>query len=338
LGTRKAAIGTTGANITFGATGFAVAATSPIKSTTAEKPASSLTAASEPDYQPISMPLVATSSFPDIILQPPQTPPRRETVLDDDVNDSLFTPASKSMTRLNGGAIVSGNSLFSPSPVRHHRHVANIVNTIDGPATSGGGSSSQLVRTGWDLPPSSTPPPTSPISPRADIGLQEEDQTASGWTNKSGPNGTTEKCDSDETQGRSLGTTFKSDSDSISPNDDNPLSFTFQDLGATSDFDPLSDCNFDFSMLEQNPAETLESESIELDIDELWQSLGPVIAQAQTDIGMVADQQESSVDQTSFDYLKTGDDNTHMDVNAQNAFDPIKFAEDLKALFGGCVV
>ncbi|KAF8515350.1 hypothetical protein BU17DRAFT_93628 [Hysterangium stoloniferum] len=336
LGTKKM-MGPTGGNkaTTSGATGFMVAASSPIRSTTT---AISIMAASEPDYLSTSMPIVAASHFPDVILQPPRTPPRRKMALEDAVNDSLFTPAPKSITLLDSGATASESSLFSPSPVRgkkHHSLTANVVNTTDGPATAGRESDSHLVRTGWDLPPSSPPPPTSPISPRADIGPGEGDQPAIDWGNTSEPDDTNEKCDSDETLGQSHGTTFKCDNDSTNSSHDNPLSFTFQNLGATSDFDPLSDAGFDFSMLDQIP---VEHEGIELDVDELWKSLGPVIAQAQTDVGVVAEQQTLHFDQTSFDYFGTGDNNIGVEVDGQNALDPIKLAEDLKALFGGCVV
>ena len=115
-----------------------------------------------------------------------------------------------------------------------------------------------------------------------------------------------------------------------------PVAETFQIPNYSSDFDMLTDTGFDFSF----PSRVQEGmEGIELDIEELWSSLGPVIAQAQPESSVPASSHTSSEGDVDFSYFDLGTDEIQVETTGvQSGVDAIKVAEDLKALFGGCVV
>jgi hypothetical protein len=330
---------------TFGASGLKVAASSPSRNTASARAAQGLPvmAMSEPDYILLPPPIVATSTSLDLITEPPRTPPSHETSLDDSGGDSLFTPCAldpELTSRFRGGAHHSDNvPPSSPSAARKKSrgsHVANCssVSTIPrrNPGCSGTESESQLVRTGWDLPPSSPPPPTSPVSSHADIGSEQDDNMVfelatqpqiesveverGGTDGEFGDQGTTTKCDSVSTAVVEF-----------------PPSLAFHAPDCASDFDSLAGTDFDFGWLSQCQDGTEENE---LDVEELWSSLGPVISQAQSDSSVTTNNQTSS--QADFSCFDLGNDPSHVETEVQSGVDAVKLAEDLKALFGGCVV
>ena len=305
-------------------------ASSPSRSTALTRTAQSLPvmAMSEPDYLSRPPPIVASSTFPELIKEAPRTPPRHET--DDNAGDSLFTPCAPdnefpSLFRVSNHHSVSG-PLSSPSAARGKSlssHVANVISVQGGSQDgSGTGSESRPVKTGWDLPPSSPPPPTSPISPHAGIDSEQDDnmdlmttlylQTPPVEMEKGSRDGNFEDQD----------TTIKSDGIST------PAAETFQIPECSSDFDLFTDNDFDIGSLRQAQEGT---GGIELDIEELWGSLGPVIAQAQSGIPETSSQVDADLS-----YFDLGDNHTH--VAPDGGVDATKLAEDLKALFGGCVV
>lgn len=332
---------------TFGASNFAVTASSPCRKAASASTAQNMPvmAISEPDYILPPPPIVATTTSPDLIIEPPRTPPRHETPLDDNGGDSLFTPCALDLeftSRFRGGTHHSDNGPpSSPSASRRKPrgcHVANqlsVATLSEGsPECSGTTSDSQLVRTGWDLPPSSPPPPTSPISPHADIGSQQNDTMIFELTMQ--PQIGSAEVEKSDTVGKfgDWGPTTKCDGDSTTVGDVPPS--LFQTSDCSSDFDSLTDPDFDFGWLSQCQEST---EGNELDVEELWSSLGPVISQAQSDSSVTTNNQTSSQVEADFSCFDLGSDLSHVDTeDVQGGVDAAKLADDLKALFGGCVV
>ncbi|KIJ51224.1 hypothetical protein M422DRAFT_65250 [Sphaerobolus stellatus SS14] len=304
-------------------------ASSPVRKMTSTTTARHLgtTAMSEPDYSARSMPIIATTSFPDPIMQPPKTPPRREEPAEEDVGGSLFTPGPQSTPRAKRSMALNSSSLFTPSPKRasHGVHVLQDISTITGPPLSEASLDIQPVKTGWDLPPSSPPPPTSPVSPQADLGCDEDEIMTSESTTQN-------------QNGLQTITIAETSADNTSTAD--ALSITLGSSAPTSDFDGLlSDTDFNFSGLDGEVGTIPVQEGVELDIEELWKSLGPVIAQAQNDSSDTVGALPGS-DRSDFHLFGFSDgEGVHAAADPQDSsIDAIKLAEDLKALFGGCVL
>jgi hypothetical protein len=344
-GSKRTTMGLTSRNKTntFGVSGPTVAASSPSRSTASAMVARPVMAMSEPDYISRPPPIVATSL--DLIGEPPRTPPRRDTSLDNDAGDSLFTPCApdSELTPLSrGDTQYSANKPpSSPSVTRKKYHSSH---TASGPSltidTGGSQECSETdserhpVRTGWDLPPSSPPPPTSPISPRADLGSERDDHMDFELTLQSGQVDM-ENSSADGTF-QDGGATIKHDCVSTAGADDGPSMMSFQTPDCSSDFDLLAaNTDFDFGALDQAQE---GAEGVELDIEELWSSLGPVIAQAQSDSSIPANNHASSHDEADFSCFDVGNDQLHVETEVQGGVDALKLAEDLKALFGGCVL
>ncbi|GJJ08530.1 hypothetical protein Clacol_002748 [Clathrus columnatus] len=263
-------------------------ASSPVRSSRS-RVRTSLAAVSEPDFQGPSVPLLAISDLP--IPEPPRTPPPKNNATD---SKSLFTPATPSNVTAHPSVIFTEASLFTPSPVRVNRSNKLTSGSLSHPAAVD--SEPFTMKPGWDLPPSSPPPPTSPILSAADVRHQPTILTTS--------ENTPQIMDKDGSR--------------QVPSPSSPSGF-FPSSTASSDFERLSEFS---DTLE--PAESSLPDDIELDIDELWKSLGPIIAQAQF---------------TDNDTLNDTDcDISHVVTESQNGIDAAKLAEDLKALFGGCVV
>ena len=300
-------------------------------------------AMSEPDYFSPGLParpvVAPESSSPEL----PKTPPRRGRLSDDGADGSLFTPcAPASATQLVGNAMSPADGLlFSPSPVAVISRGNHVEAGSRPPATAG---HSQNQSNGWDLPPSSPPPATSPISPHTDLGAEQgmDFEFVSQLLNEL--NSEMEQADA---RFEDHGTTINRASASAvtgglppslaeGPPSDEPLSF--QTPATSSDFDPLSDGTFDFGELGQFGGEEARGQGIELDINELWSSLGPVIVQAQAESNTADDQFQPSSPHEDFGIFGLGSDQTHVESQVQGGVDAVKLAEDLKSLFGGCVV
>ncbi|KAF8531602.1 hypothetical protein JB92DRAFT_2193359 [Gautieria morchelliformis] len=347
-GAKRTAMGLTSRNKTntFGVSGPPVAASSPSRSTASAMAARSLPvmAMSEPDYLSRPPPIVATSL--DLIREPPRTPPRRDTSLDDNAGDSLFTPCapdSESTPLFRDGTQHSANGpLCSPSVARKKSrsgHTASgpslTIDTGGSEECSGTESEPHPVRTGWDLPPSSPPPPTSPVSPRADLGSERDDHMDFELTMQLQSRQVDMEKGSADGTFEGGGTTIKRDGVSTARADDPPSMMTFQIPDCSSDFDLLANADLDFGSLSQGQEGT---EGVELDIEELWSSLGPVIAQAQSDSSVPANNHASSQAEADFSCFDLGNDQSHVESEGQGGVDALKLAEDLKALFGGCVL
>ena len=332
---------------TFGGSSLTTAASSPSRSTASARVAQSLPmmAMSEPGYLFPPPPIVATSTSPDLIIEPPRTPPRPETSLDDNLGDSLFTPRAPDPElepRFRGDTHHSDNGPpVSPSSARRARgsHVSNHPRVATGlggsPECSGTDPGTRPVRTGWDLPPSSPPPPTSPISPQADISFEQDNYMVLELTTQS----QSEEVEMEKsgTDGRfgDQGATINSVGVSTAVAGVHP-SLASQAPDVSSDFDSLVGTDFDLGWLSQNQE---GAEGDELDVEELWSSLGPMIAQAQSDSSFAANSQTSSQVEADFSCFDQGYDQSHgVDTGDQNGVDAVKLADDLKALFGGCVV
>jgi len=346
---RRTVMGSTEANrsifSTSGISGQNFSVSSPVRNTSAAAALMSRSmtnvAVSEPDYQARAMPIVASSSFPDVIMGPPKTPPRREGNLDEGVGASLFTPGPQSTPRAKRDLVPDSSSLFTPSPKRASRgsHVVLEILTTSGPPPSVLASEIHSVKTGWDLPPSSPPPPTSPVSPKVDFGGQDDDTMIFNGTPQSqrglsdGEGNHTSKVSEDVPASEST-------NESASTPTAHTLSIALGSSAACSDFDLLvSEANFNFGNVDEELGFVPVQDGIDLDINELWNTLGPVIAQAQNDSSGEVGVQSAEAEQSGFDLFSFGyGDGTHTSADMQNNFDTVKLAEDLKALFGGCVL
>lgn len=253
------------------------AASSPLRSSNSQN-----RILSEPDFQGPSAPLIATSdfSFP----EPPRTPPPKYDAINS-VEKSLFTPATPVNITAHTNEICTEASLFTPSPVLARSQEKSGERSILHSAAID--SEPFIMKPGWDLPPSSPPPPTSPIlSPThetaQDIGKNEFGQATV----------------------------------SVELLPSSTLSSEFEELSEGGETQKLSQPSL--------------SDDIELDIDELWNSLGPIIVQAQIENAGMAGPSNSN--------LSSDSNLSHVVTESQNGIDAAKLADDLKALFGGCVV
>ncbi|KAF8588858.1 hypothetical protein K439DRAFT_539869 [Ramaria rubella] len=342
----RTVMGSTGRNKTStnGASGSKTVASSPVTSTASTRARRTLpvVAVSEPDLTP-PLPIVATTSL-DLIIDPPRTPPQRKKSLEVDAGDSLFTPCAPALTPQFSGSAV----LTSPSPVRRSTHCRQ-VDKISTASTatecnaecSASGLELKRVKTGWDLPPSSPPPPTSPIEPHAHMGSESEDIIPFDLSSQP-QNGLDVGMEKGGIDGRfeDHGAAIKCADVSTHISDDSGFHSPLPTSDYTSDFGPFSDGDFDLGVLSQADM----SEGIDLDIDELWKTLGPVIAQAHSDNNIAANSEASSQVEADFNYFDLGNqtqvDSEESGADAVNLkrVDAVKLAEDLKALFGGCVV
>jgi len=312
-------------------------------------------AMSEPDYfSPVvaRLPIIASSDSSHLAIEAPKTPPRRDRLSDDDVGGSLFTPASAS--RPAGNVLPSGNPLFSPSPMPANSRGSHVDDASRISATSVLGVECQCaplaprnVSTGWDLPPSSPPPPTSPISPSNDLDADQNDQMDFEFATQlhSELNIGMEKGGTDgrfEDHGTMINcadiSTPAGDPQSMGDGELADQLLAFHTPVSSSDFGPLSEPEFDFNELGQIEGEHGGGQGIELDIEQLWSSLGPVIAQAHTDPNVAGETNTAPQPQTDFAFFDLGSDQEHVGSEGQGGVDAVKLAEDLKALFGGCVV
>lgn len=248
---------------------------------------------SRSDSQDPSAPLVASADFP--IPEPPRTPPRKDTTTNLDER-SLFTPA----TPAHPSGIYTGASLFTPSPVWARTQDKSTVGSILHSAAID--SEPFTMKPGWDLPPSSPPPLTSPILPPADLTVRDRLELTSHITPKGTPQ----------------------DMDKIGLRQVPSPAVIFPSSALSSDFEELSEGDMGEAL---EPALT---DDLELDIDELWNSLGPIIIQAQIDNPGLVD--------PSIDSFNSDCSVSHVVPESQNGIDAAKLSEDLKALFGGCVV
>lgn len=309
-----------------------IPATGPVRHTTTVIPSETMiTPSSEPDFvRP--RPVIASSSFPDIIMEPPKTPPRCTELLNQDAEDSLFTPDPKSTPR----AAERSMTLYTPSPMQGKSRVTHVASDMLETASphlrSGLGSDPQPVKTGWDLPPSSPPPPTSPASPHADIGSFEDDAVPPQLINhlQNEPDGDTDSCGKNS-PGRSVGNEMCERNAMVQE----ATSISLGSSAPISAFDSLSEIDFNLELLDGAQGEMAVQN--ELDFDELWKTLGPVLVQAQNDTSAVCT--NMSPEGQSFNFFEMSDDGGQTATDTQmDALTITNAAEELKALFSGCVV